>query len=406
MRDAATAVRRHTATALVLARLVNALGTGFALPFLTIYLVRVKDLPLTAAAAAVGASNLVGLCCSPAAGRLVTRLGPKRTAITALLGSAALYLALPATAGPAVLVVIALTGAAVALLRPAQQALIAVATPPARRHRAYAWAQAGVNVGLGLGGLAGSALVAGPTGHLTVVVAANATSFLLAAGLFALVPAPPPTPGRRPSAPTYRGLLAVPGMRALLLLHLVFFATVASAFTVGLPLHLLRAAPGAAAAAGLVFAANTAAVVALQGPALRLVAGRPRTAMLAASLLCCALAWTVLGTLSPVLRGSAAVALVLAAAVAVAAGECLYNPIVEPLVADLAPAAALGPAFAALTVARQLGTGIGPVAVGFLMQSAGTAGWLVLALGCLGGMPAIGRLGAVLRTDLLRTPEV
>jgi hypothetical protein len=243
MRDAATAVRRHTATALVLARLVNALGTGFALPFLTIYLVRVKDLPLTAAAAAVGASNLVGLCCSPAAGRLVTRLGPKRTAITA---------------------------------------------PPARRHRAYAWAQAGVNVGLGLGGLAGSALVAGPTGHLTVVVAANATSFLLAAGLFALVPAPPPTPGRRPSAPTYRGLLAVPGMRALLLLHLVFFATVASAFTVGLPLHLLRAAPGAAAAAGLVFAANTAAVVALQGPALRLVAGRPRTAMLAASLLCCA----------------------------------------------------------------------------------------------------------------------
>ncbi|MGH3712136.1 MAG: MFS transporter [Micromonosporaceae bacterium] len=360
-----------------MARLVNALGTGFALPFLPIYLLQVKGCSVVLAGGAIGAASLIGLLVTLLAARVVAH-GAKAVAVAAPLASALLYVALLGADRWSALALVAANGVPVALLRPAQQTLTAGASEVGTRHRTFAWSQVAVNLGLGLGGITATAVVFVSTSLLPMIVLVNAASYVLAAVLFSQVPV---QPVERPAVRTsFRAVLGRAGLRPVLVLHAGYFAVLASAFTVGMPLWL-AGRPGGEATAGATFTVNTAAVVLLQAPLLRAITRRARPAVLALSMLVGASAWLTVGLAGLRSPGATALLAVMATtAVVIAVGECLYNPVTEPLVADLMPPEDHPHAFSALTLARQLGSGAGSLAVAGLVQTSGATSWLVLAV--------------------------
>lgn len=390
----------------MLARLTNALGTGFSLPFLTIYLIEVKHIPAVFSGGALGGANLAGIAFTPAAGQIIARVGAKPVTIAAPLLSAALYLGLPLTSGTWSMAIVTATGIPVALLRPAQQTLIAQASTPARRHRVFAWAQAGVNVGLGLGGAAGTLLIASSSSGFLSVIMINACSYVITSACFAMVP----RTGARADLPdrqtSYRHVLATPGMRPVLLLHFAYFMVVASTFTVAIPLYIIVTLHGARAVSGIVFASNSVAVVALQGPILRRIEGRSRIDALTLSMAVSGTAW-IITALTAAVAGKLVMmtGLLIVAGIMIAFGECLYNPVMEPLVADLAEATDTGHAFAALTMARQAGSVIGPVVAGILMTSLGAAAWLLFSLCCAGSLLLVDQIRPNLHAGQISVPS-
>lgn len=129
---------------------------------------------------------------SPAAGRIVDRVGPRRSLVALLLVSAAALALIGAAPGTGTLLgAVALGGVPQALANPATNKAILAAVPPARRGAVTGMKQSGVQLGAFAAGLPLAALASGLGWRGAVWTAAGAA---VLTGLWALrtLPADPP----------------------------------------------------------------------------------------------------------------------------------------------------------------------------------------------------------------------
>ena len=382
--------------------LLSAVGSGLTIPFLIVYLHRVREIELELAGLAVATIGIAALVGNPTAGVLVDRIGARKTLLIGLLvaaaGTAAIafvdtfWEAIGATATH---------GLGMALIWPALDSLLAVAVLPEQRSSVFSVRHATMNIGFGVGALVAAAVVSfESTASFQLLYLLDAASFLLFAPLLLVAlrgvgDRPEPDHEGRPAR--YRIVLRDRiFLRIVLLTALICgagYAQMATAF----PAFATDQGGISAAALGLVFAVNTIAVSVLQLPALRLAQGRRRTALLTLVFILFAAAWAVTLAAGELEGGMRVVAVFALAELIFAVGETLVSPTLTPMVNDLAPDQLRGRYNAVSTLAWTSGFIVGPLVAGTALGSGhSTALFLGLIGACLIGAAASYRLGPLL----------
>ncbi len=354
---------------------LSALGSGLTLPFLFVYLARVRDLPTSTVGLVLAGMGVVGLLTTPLCGSLVDRFGPRPVLVGAILlealGTGLLSQVHTVRGAFLVTGVIALGHA---WMWPAANSMIPRMVAPELREHVFGLSFMLMNAGLGVGGLVSATLVdTDRPGSFEVLYLLDSLTYL---GYAAIVLSLPPGTGSAPddgeplTLGGWREVLADATLRrvaAIMLLLITFgYAQLESGFAA----YVVEVARLPEWVLGPAFAANTAAIVAGQLVALRLIQGRRRTRVLATCGVVWAVAWTlvaVAGVLPPVAAGLCAV---LGLAV-FGVGETLFSPVHPAIVNDLAPehlrgrynalgsstwtvAMVLGPAIAGLLIGHDL----------------------------------------------------
>jgi MFS family permease len=396
----------RSVTTLQVGGLVNAFGNGITLPFLFIYLHNVRGLGLGVVGLIVGSHALVSIVAGPVFGILIDRVGGRRmlaTALVILAGGYALYpFVHEAWQGFAVA---AITGVGVGGFWPSQSTLIAGLTAPTERPAAFAMQRVVMNLGLGLGALAGGLIATTESpGSFTVLFLLNSLTFVVYAGvMLALVPSPAIAREATERAGSYRDVLRHRPFVAVIGLNALFIFAGFSGFEL-LPVYAKNEAAVTETQIGLVFLVNTIVIVLLQLPIARLAQGRRRMPALGLLGLLWACAWLIV----PVAGSKTAVTatlLFIGAMTIFAVGECLHGAVQAPLVSDLADPRLLGRYMALSALSWQVGFALGPAVGGFVLDYSPSGVWVGAAACCaLGGLLAFAVEGT-LPDRARRTPE-
>ena len=386
----------------LLGDLLSAVGSGLTLPFLIVYLHRVRGIDLELAGVAVATIGIAALVGNPTAGVLVDRIGARKTLLIGLLvaatGTAAI--AFVDTAWEAIAAT-ATHGLGMSLIWPALDSLLAVVVRPEQRSSVFSVRHATMNIGFGIGALVAAAVVSfESTSSFQLLYLLDAASFLLFAPLllFALRGVGDrPEPDQEGGPARYRIVLRDRiFLRIVVLTALICgagYAQMATAF----PAFATDEGGISAAALGLVFAVNTVAVSVLQLPALRLAQGHRRTALLTLVFILFAAAWAVTLAAGELDGGMQVVAVFALAELIFAVGETLVSPTLTPMVNDLAPDQLRGRYNAVSTLAWTSGFIVGPLVAGTALGSGNSTALFLGLIGvCLLGAVASSRLRPLL----------
>ena len=363
---------------LQLGGLMNAFGNGLVLPFLLIYLHNEQGIGLGIAGLILATNAGVSLIAGPIAGALVDRVGGKAM-LTAALGFLALgFAAYAFVESPwQGFVASAVTGIGNGAFWPAQSTLLTGLTTRAQRPATFAMQRVVMNLGIGLGGVAGGFIA---TESFRALFLLDALTFVAyAAVLTVLVHEPVRREIRAARSGSYRTVLR----------HGVFMGLmVVNALYIGAGIAQLEILPAFAKnEAGVSEASDRLALLhqhdrrgaaAAAGDPPRRGNGdacrssrswassrRPRGCS------CRPAACGSTGTWAFVL---------LAAAVAVfALGQCLHGAVQPALVVDLADPRLIGRYMAISALSWQVGFTIGPAAGGVLLAASPAGLWVVMA---------------------------
>ncbi|MEV7090584.1 MFS transporter [Streptomyces sp. NPDC093085] len=384
---------------------LSAFGLGFTVPYLYVYVAQVRGLGAGTAGVVLAVFALAALVVLPFTGRVIDRRGPLPVLVGGALVASGGALAMGVAGSvPTAVAAAALLGAGTAVLQPALATMIVRSSTSATRTRAFATQFFLANLGLGVGGLIGGQLVdEHRPGTFLLLFAVEAVMFLVLAGMAATVRLPGARavlPGVSSAAAVEGGLRGVVRHRAMvwlcLLGFLVFFACYGQ-FESGLAAYGTEAAGIGPSTLGVALAANTAVIVAAQFVVLRLVERRRRSRVIAVVGVVWAFAWAVAGFagLGPGGQAVATAAFVSTYAL-LGLGEAMLAPTVAPLVADLAPAGAVGRYNSAFALVKQVALAVGP-AVGGPMGAALHGPYIVTFVLCSLGVTVLAlRLGRLL----------
>ncbi len=384
---------------------LSAFGNGFTVPYLYVYVAKVRDLGASTAGVVLAMLAVAALVVLPLTGRAIDRRGPLPVAIAGTVSAAvgALGLGLSATEPLVIASAIAL-GAGIAVIQPALATMIVWCSTTLTRSRAFATQFFLNNLGLGVGGLVGGLLV--DETHASSFVrlfAIEAVMFLVLGAAVATVRLPrgpkveDPVPTEERAKGAWRAMFADRRMVWLCVLGFVLFFACYGQFESGLAAYATEVTRIAPASLGIALAANTAAIVVAQFVVLKLVEGRRRSRVMALVGMVWTVAWIAAGV-SGLVHGAQMVAttLLISTYALFGIGESMLSPTVAPLVADLAPSSLIGQYNSAFALVKQLALAVGP-AVGALMVGHGMyaayIGMLVLcALGITGLSLWLGRM--------------
>ncbi|MGW8976907.1 MFS transporter [Streptomyces platensis] len=376
---------------------LSAFGNGFTVPYLYVYVAKVRDLGASTAGVVLAMLAVAALVVLPLTGRAIDRRGPLPVAIAGTVSAAvgALGLGLSATEPLVIASAIAL-GAGIAVIQPALATMIVWCSTTLTRSRAFATQFFLNNLGLGVGGLVGGLLVDETQASSFVrLFAIEAVMFLVLGAAVATVRLPrgpkveDPVPTEERAKGAWRAMFADRRMVWLCVLGFVLFFACYGQFESGLAAYATEVTRIAPSSLGIALAANTAAIVAAQFVVLKLVEGRRRSRVMALVGMVWTVAWIAAGV-SGLVHGAqvVATALLISTYALFGIGESMLSPTVAPLVADLAPPSLIGQYNSAFALVKQLALAVGP-AVGALMVGHGMyaayIGMLVLcALGITG----------------------
>jgi MFS family permease len=388
---------------------VDAVGTGFVLPFVVIYLHEVRHLSLAAAGAIMAVNGVVGLMAIPVYGILIDRFGAKRLQLVSLalatlgaLGFAAV------NSVPTAVAAMTLAGLGNAGFWPASQALISALVPSREHHHFFALNFVILNLGIGLGGLAAAALVRpGHPGTYELLFVINALTFVVDGLILAPVRVPrEATVERAADAPSsYRTLLARPAMRWVMVLQLALILVGYAQLETGFPAYV-RTLGVSPHIVGLAFAANTATIVAGQLWVQRRTTGLRRTRSIVTVTVLWIAGWCVLAAAHWTDSRGAASALTVGFAVVFGAGEMFFAPTIPAILNDLAPERMRGRANAAGAFCWSVGMVIGPVFGGALIGAGAELTWIaILVGGCVVAAVVALRLERILPPDANGKPD-
>lgn len=373
---------------LVVSDAVSAFGTGFVLPIVLIYLHRVRHIPLTTTGLLLAVPGVIGLISVPIAGTLMDRIGARRVLTTAMLLFSAAQVGLgfvhsPGWAAP----VLVLQGVALGPTFPAFNTLLAGMTTGATQQRAFAVNFTVLNASIGLGGLVGSAIV--DVHHpLTFQVLFWGNAVVTAAGALLVLTvrdphraAPPDADG---SPAGYRQVLGDPLLRRALVLTLLLAVTGYAALDSGLPAYANVVGGVSPKVIALSLTANTAMIVLVGLPVLRLLQGRRRTTAVATVGLIWCLSWVLFGFSAVPDSKIGRDVIVLAFAGLFGVGETFMAPSLAPLVNAIAPEAVRGRANALTAGMYSVAFVISPAISAAFVASGNGSVWIgLLAAGCL-----------------------
>jgi MFS family permease len=386
--------------------LVNALGNGLAYPFLFIYLHNVRGIPLDTAGLIVGTNAAVGLVAGPVVGTMVDRVGGKLTLAVSLWLMAIGFCGYVFVHEPwQGFLASAIAGAGNGGFWPSQSSLIAGLTPPEQRHQAFAMQRVMMNLGIGLGGLAGGliATTSDPS-TFTILFLADAATFVLYSVFLIWVPQPAL---RRREADRPRGgygeVIRNRVFMGVVGLNFVFIAA-GMAQLETLPVYAKNEAGVTERGIGALFFLNTVVIVLTQLPMARLLEGHRRMRTLAALGVVWAAGLLVV-PLAGMSTGRTAWLLLAVTFCVIAVGECLHGTVQAPLVTDLADHTLIGRYMAASAFSWGVGFAVGPALGGIVLAHAPNALWPAAAAICLAAGGAALALERAIPTYARTTPS-
>jgi MFS family permease len=387
--------------------LMNAFGNGIVLPFAFIYLHNVRGISLGTAGLIVATNAVVSIAAGPIFGSLVDRWGGR-----AMLGVALAFLTLGygsyafVTVAWQGFVASAVTGIGNGGFWPAQSTLIAGLTPRERRPAAFAMQRVVMNLGIGLGALAGGliATTERPATFEALYAVDAATFVAYLAVLFAFVDEPDVSAGAgKVPRGRYGDVLRHRAFMGVIALNAMFIFAGFAGFEV-LPAYAKNEAGVGESAIGVVFLVNTIVIVLAQLPIAKLSEGHRRMRTLAALGAVWAISWLLVPLAGLWVTGLQA-AIVLALAMSVfAIGECLHGAVQAPLVTDLADHRLLGRYMALSALSWQVGFALGPAVGGFALELSPTGLWIGAAAICVANGLAALVLEPTLPARARRTP--
>ena len=376
---------------------LSAVGSGLTLPFLLVYLSRIRDIDLVTAGLAVSTVALAGFAGNPFGGWLTDRLGSRSSLACGLTLAAAGSFLIAGVHSPwQAFVAVSVTGFGVAIVVPSQDSLLAVVVEPPDRSAVFAVRNATLNAGYGVGAVVAS-LIADLTSSASFVllyVVDGLTFLAFVPVLWLLLPGA----GVRPAEVGRPSLGRAASGYAVVLRDRTFLRTwvlIALLVTVGFS-QTLAAFPVfatgdggiSAAALSIAFAINTVIVVVAQLPVLRLMDGHRRTTGIVVACALWATAWSVT-FLAGQFDGVSAIAGFCLALGVFGIGETFLAPSQAALVNDLAPDDLRGRYNGLYTLAWTAGFLVGP-AVAASALAAGRAGPLFAGLVAACGVAALG----------------
>ncbi|NXY94061.1 MFS transporter [Streptomyces sp. BR123] len=406
---------------LIAAQVVDALGTGLFLPFAVVYFHAAKGIPLTTVGLMLSAGALLSLPAGPLGGRLIDRIGPRGVLVASNLIRVLTFTAYVFTDTPwqlVLLVTATLWGDS--LFRPAVFALVAQVADDGHRARWYAMDRSLRNAGIGAGGLVGSTLVGwGGTSGYTAVVALNAVSFLVAAGLVATwrrTAAPRPAGAAGPDVPAgdgvpageapeqrrggYREVLADRAFLGVLATVWVF-ALCDLALTVLLSAYVIEARGLPAWQPGMLFAINTVMVVLAQTALARAVERYRRPGVLQVAAVLWMVSFVLFAAVPGEHAGLAFGGLVLGMVVFTVA-ELLQAPTSSALIVGMAAGHLRGRYLGLEELMWSLAKVLAPTVFTWLLARGAGLPWLALGLCCLAAVVLLRRLHRVLPAHVQR----
>ena len=367
---------------LQLGALVNSFGNGIVYPFLFIYLHNVRGFSLGTTGLVVGTNAAVSLVSGPLSGVLVDRLGGKKTLAGALVVMAVGYGSYPLVHVPwQGFLASAVAGIGNGSFWPSQSSLLAKLTPSDRTHSAWAMQRIAMNVGIGLGGIAGGFVAnVDDSRTFTFLFLANAATFLVYIGALRFVHEPrrEAVAGESVVRGGYADVLRNRVFVALLGLNFLLIAAGLALFEV-LPAYAKNEVGVTERGIGLIFFVNTVLIGLAQLPIARLAEGRRRVPILASVGVVSALAWVLVPVVGVSVSGTQAAALLAVAAAVFGIGQCLHGAVYAPLVVDLADERLIGRYMAASAFSWSIGFAVGPAAGGFILASSPNGLWLLAA---------------------------
>lgn len=400
----------RTARTLLLLGALNNVGSGLVLPFLAVYVHQVNGLGLGTAMNAVSVTAVAAVVAGLNAGRLIDRIGARRTAAVHMMLSAA------GVTGYAVSGEVwqFLLSAAVWGLglggSPAWNTLLAGSVPAASHPVVFGFNFTLTNAALGVGGLLGGALAstAEPL-SFRLLYGANALSYL-GIGLAMLAVRRLGTDsaegaggrGERAAAPAARGgygqvLVHGPFLLLLVLATALYFSSYGQLES-GFPAFLLTSTDAGASGIAVLFAVNTGAVICSQLVLHERIKRwrHVRTVALAAA--AWSASWLVVLAATGV-GGGLQLGVLIGGMVLFACAETLYAAGMPSLVNSLATPALRGRFNAAYSTATSVGFVTGPLAAGTLVAGGtGTAFVIGLTVVCAAvGVALLAAAGPLLR---------
>lgn len=363
---------------------VDSLGSGLLLTLQIVYFAAVTDLGLARIGAAVSLAQVLALPGPLLAGQVNDRLGPVRTVALGNVVAGLGYLGFLVADGfwPIVAVVL-VQQLGVAMYWTGNAPLVALVADDGSRVRWFAGVNAVRNAGLGVGGALGAAALAGwGTTGLTVLVAVNAATSMLAGVLVATWRAPHRTPtADAPDAPGpatgrggYRQALTDPHLVSLLVVNTGF---VFGAMSLSLLLApFLQVVGGPTWVAGALLSLNTVVLVLLLGPAARVLERLRPAVPLALGGVLAAVGFAV-GAAAGV-PGAPVVVVTTVSVLVFTVAEALTSPVVGAVTVGIAPAALRGRYQAAVQTTWSVVGAVAPALFTSLLTTDPRLPWLAL----------------------------
>lgn len=367
------------------------IGTGLVLPFHVVYLHEVRHFALSDVGLLLGLPPLIGLLVVGPGGSAIDRLGARRILIGAVSLQVASNVVLAfASTQWQVAMALVLSGVGFGVTWPGFQTVIATVIPAGLRQRYFGVNFTLLNLGIGIGGIVGGALVdVDRLVTFQMIYLGDAVSYLPAIFLL-LVPLrhiagrPVHDHDDPPAKVSYLEVARRPAVGSLMLLSFVSSFVGYSQLNAGMPAFARAVGEVSTQGLGLAFAANTVVIVVLQLVVLQRIEGRRRTRVIAVMGVVWAGSWLLLGGSGLVSGTWAATLLVAACASVFAFGETLLQPTIPALVNELAPDHLRGRYNALSSGSFQLAAIIAPPIAGALVgHGLGSVYIAVLVAGCL-----------------------
>src|SRR5436190_9691199 len=274
--------------------LVNSFGNGMAFPFIVIYLHNVRGMSFAAAGLALAIGGVAALAAGIGAGTLVDRIGGRNTLLVGLVQQSAAFALFPLIRQPwHAVALLSLEGAGTACFWPGQSTLLTRLASPEERSSAFSVQRIAMNLGLGLGGLTGGLIATtSDPASFTKLFLLDAATFFVFAGVLSTIrePAPPEEEHAEEAGGGYRAVIRDRNFLGLLGLNVLFVAVGYEVFTLLAP-FAKNYAGVSEHWVGIIWLANTVAVVLVQLPVAKALEGRRR------------MSWSAGGIVGPAVGG-------------------------------------------------------------------------------------------------------
>lgn len=382
---------------LAIGRFLDAIGSGLTMSLLVVYLAEVRGLPILTASLVLTWMAVVGLVAAPTAGTLTDRFGPRPVILVAiLLEASGVALLSQVTTAPAAFAVATVMAIGAAGIWGPVSTFTAQLVTEEQRPTAFAVGFMLLNLGLGMGGLIGAAIVDIDRPETFVVLyLADAATYLFAWVTVASLRGLGGRPAHRthPAADEETAALHRQGwttvlsdvrLRRQVAVSLLLLTCGYGSLEAGLAIFVTDTAQLPERIIGIVWLANTLTIVIGQLLVLRLLQGRSRTRLIGVVGLLWGASWLMLSVV-PGIPVAPAIAVLLISTIIFALGETVWSPTAPALVNAIAPDHLRGRYNSAQSLTWSLGASLAPVLSGLLIGAGRGVVWAVLVgLGCVG----------------------